>query len=762
MADEVLRHQGVDAGHPRGDPPEDVEAEAIVHDVERAEIAALPAEELEQIDYLERHADHHGVGDRPVVSSCLAAHEMTMTLQPIMDRRQLTYCLSDSPKTVGCIELFRVLEAEQMERAPLLLAGFDRLLPVQRRVFDAWGRWSEADAGAAATLAGFYEASDAQTELTACALWCERKLAENPGARLLVVVQNLARRRGEIERAFLRSAAGSDRAQRFEFSLGVPLSSVALPRGAHLLLRWLSSSLEEREIDWLFSTGQTTSSDAERYALTGSMRTLRRRCRERARWDIEAFLAQRTEVPRAWVERMLDAKRKLEELARDTQTPLAWAGLVPALLQAAGWPHPEGSRRPLASAEFQALRRWQQAVDECASLGFDGRRISWSKFLEALGRALDDTLFAPESHDAPIQIAGPAESAGLTADAIWMMGASDDAWPASGSMHPLLPFEVQRAAAMPHASAQLDWELARSISARLLSSAQEVYFSYARQREGVETRGSRLAEEFCGAPQPVPRELAAGDATEPLAIPFDDATCVPLLAGNAAGGSTILTSQSQCPFKAFATARLGAQGWDPAQAGLTAAQRGQLLHSVLHSVWGGPPAGLRTHAELVAIGDLRDFVAGHVRRVMEGKIPAGVCEQMPQRYVELEGERLTRLVTEWLEFERGRVDFSVVRTELDVSRSIAGLALNLRLDRIDRLSDGSLLVIDYKSGNVSPKLWEMPRPEDVQLPLYAGFGLDEDLRAEIARELGDGAESGDEMAAPLGGLVFAKVRAGDV
>ena len=326
--------------------------------------------------------------------------------------------------------------------------------------------------------AEFYEAPDAQTELAACALWCERKLAENPHARLLVVTQNLAQA-ARRDRAGVFAAGGSDAAQRFEFSLGVPLSSVRLPRGAHLVLRWLSGSLEEREIDWLFSTGQHDGGNAEGYALTGFMRALRHsgratRCAGRSMHSLPS--APDTELPRAWVERMLEAKRKLEEFTRGTQTPLAWAELVPVLLDTAGWPHPEGSRRPLMSAEFQALRRWQQAVDECASLGFDGRRMSWSDFLNWLGRALEETLFAPESHDAPIQIAGPAESAGLTADAVWVMGASDDAWPASGAMHPLLPVEVQREAAMPHASVQLDGELARIMTVRLLSSAPEVQF----------------------------------------------------------------------------------------------------------------------------------------------------------------------------------------------------------------------------------------------------------------------------------------------
>ncbi len=61
---------------------------------------------------------------------------------------------------------------------------------------------------------------------------------------------------------------------------------------------------------------------------------------------------------------------------------------------------------------------------------------------------------------------------------------------------------------MPHATAQLDWELARAMTARLLGSAPEVNFSYARQSEGVEMRGSRVAAQFCGAPQPLPQEFS--------------------------------------------------------------------------------------------------------------------------------------------------------------------------------------------------------------------------------------------------------------
>ena len=113
-----------------------------------------------------------------------------------------------------------------------------------------------------------------------------------------------------------------------------------------------------------------------------------------------------------------------------------------------------------------------------------------------------------------------------------------------------------------------------------------------------------------------------------------------------------------------------------------------------------------------------------MRRVLQKKLPPRARESMPKRYLELEETRLIDLVTEWLRYESARVPFTVAETEQKSAAAIAGLSLKLRLDRIDRLNDGSLLVIDYKTGDVSPKSWDLPRPDDVQLPLYAGFALD--------------------------------------
>ncbi len=650
-------------------------------------------------------------------------------------------CAAVSAERIA-LELPGLLD-EREQRPPIALAGVDRLTLSQRVVLDAWGEWRQVAADEPAENVAFYRAADASSELAASAAWCRQIFEAGPERRVLVIAQNAAERRGEIERAFLReNERGAD--LHFEFSLGVPLGQTTVARSAEMVLRWLDGPLEEQELDWLISSGHASASERETAELAATMRAIRRLNNQRAQWSLRAFTAESMRDSPAWSERMLTAHRRLAAAEGRERSPFEWAEIAGDLLEAAGWP----GARPQSSQEFQAARRWSQALEACGSLGFDGQRMIWSDFYRELRAALDETLFAPESEDAPIVIAGPAESAGLEADAIWFLGADENAWPACGKMNPLLPPTVQREAGMPHASPKLDWELARAVTERLLRSAPDVRFSFSAQVDGADARPSRLVAQLAAAPQEMPRELAPAPFADPVAVPYEDTSRVPLAitSGDGSdppaavhGGSSVITAQSNCPFKAFATARLQAETWDPAEASLTPLERGVLVHAVLHAVWGGPPHGLQSLADLCATSELNTFVAQHVRGAMTG-IPRRVREQMPARYLALEEQRLSRLIVTWLEYERTRAEFVVEETELERTVNIAGLSLNLRLDRLDRLNDGTFLVIDYKTGRATERAWKLPRAEDLQLPLYAGFGL----------------EDGQE----LGGLVFAKVQTG--
>lgn len=632
-------------------------------------------------------------------------------------------------------ELTALLRADAESRQPLLLAGFDRSTFTQQNLFDAWGKYTHVVPSTPASILHHYAARDPQSELAACTRWCRHQLESNPHAHILVLTQEIQQRRGEFERAFLREALP------FEFSLGVPLSSVGITRSAYLLLQWLDGSLLEHEIDWLFSTDPIGSTQ-ETASLQAHHRALRRRGLERTQWTLDAFLRQLKTpsfLPASWIQRITASQLELHSVARQQKSPHHWAELIPQLLETAGWPGP----RTHASIEFQAMQRWQHTVELCASLGFDGRQITWQQFLTELRNALESTLFSPESEDVPVFITSLAESAGLYADAIWVLGVDEDSWPAPGSLHPLLPPAIQREAKMPHAAPQIDHNLAQTITRRIIHSASVSYFSHARQRDGVEKRASSVIAQIVGEALQLPQNLTVTHSQTPLIMSFTDHSLIPLHYSTAEdetvlGGSTVLTTQSQCPFKAFATTRLNAQRWRAAEMGLTPYVRGQLLHAALHAIWGGPPNGIRTVQELQSISDLISFVASHTQRILAALLPASAREQMPPRYLELEEQRLTHLVTEWLNYEVARLPFTVQETEAETAVTIAGLTLHLRLDRIDKLNDGTLLVIDYKTGPVSPSEWEMPRPEDVQLPLYACFAL--------------------PLESELGGLTFAKIR----
>jgi ATP-dependent helicase/nuclease subunit B len=114
------------------------------------------------------------------------------------------------------LELITMLRAEGVTRPSVRLAGFDRILPVQREAFDAWGKWDLFGTDNVEALTEFHSVRDSQSELDACAFWCLRQVSDNPSIRILVVTQDQERKRGEIERAFLRFSSPGE-SPRFEF-----------------------------------------------------------------------------------------------------------------------------------------------------------------------------------------------------------------------------------------------------------------------------------------------------------------------------------------------------------------------------------------------------------------------------------------------------------------------------------------------------------------------------------------------------------------
>jgi ATP-dependent helicase/DNAse subunit B len=183
-------------------------------------------------------------------------------------------------------------------------------------------------------------------------------------------------------------------------------------------------------------------------------------------------------------------------------------------------------------------------------------------------------------------------------------------------------------------------------------------------------------------------------------------------------GIRILEQQSNCPFRAFVELRLSAAQAKRVEPGLTPANRGQLVEAALQCAWDE----FHDKSTLEACGEqrLQEIVSAAVERAFSS-LHVKPNDLWETRYLELERQRLTALVHEWLKFERGREDFSKVVHQQKIDFQLAGLDLRGRIDRIDRLQDGSLVIIDYKTGSQSYHAsdWNTPRPARPQLPLYA-------------------------------------------
>lgn len=73
----------------------------------------------------------------------------------------------------------------------------------------------------------------------------------------------------------------------------------------------------------------------------------------------------------------------------------------------------------------------------------------------------------------------------------------------------------------------------------------------------------------------------------------------------------------------------------------------------------------------------------------------------------------------FLAAEMRREDFAVVAVEESNRLQRHQIELDLQIDRIDRLPDGTLLIADYKTGAVKALLSKNGEPKELQLVVYA-------------------------------------------
>jgi ATP-dependent helicase/nuclease subunit B len=667
--------------------------------------------------------------------------------------------------------------------APGTIVGiaFESIAPLYKQLLASAGTLQALAPGARAQRIRVCPCESSQRELQAAALWAKQLLRDQPSATVAIVIPDLVQQRQQVQRT-LQEVFETDfnhltepggpatlrhrKSLPFNLSAGYPLIEAPIISAA---LDILALQLPAMDLDTLESIVQSPFLGANNMVAGAELEcrvqliTLLRRERQ-ASLSPARFrqLADRAaavhgsdaeSVPWAFaIALQQQANYCREGAVSGRRSPQAWRDVFQLLLTGTDvgldWP----GQRSLDSIEYQQLAQWQLLMETFSSLQLvlsSGPQLSYSEALVYLRAAAAAHVFQPESVDSPLQVLGTLEAAGLQFSHLWLMSMADHQWPPAPSPNPLLPKSLQRSAAMPHSSAERELEFARDVSDRFLRSADQVVISFAENTDAGPAAVSALFEsyervsvlELLGAA--VEQRLPTGElrrrfleSSKVESIALERAP--PVLPGELVkGGSSLFASQSACPFRAFSAHRLGLKALEQPDIGLSAAERGSLLHRALELVW----ETLKSKAVLLSYSatELERLCTDSASYAVQELVLRKTDNRLGKRFQQLEIKRLTQLLVGWLAIEKERADFTVEALEQRNTFRFNHLELEMRIDRVDRLADNSLLIIDYKTGVANINRWWGERPDEPQLPLYS-------MLAE---------KEGNEQ---VGGIAFAQLR----
>jgi ATP-dependent helicase/nuclease subunit B len=555
-----------------------------------------------------------------------------------------------------------------------------------------------------------------EEEIATIARWAKQIILHNPKTSIGVVATSLTDLRPKIVRVFNEVLGSPEKSDAVEFSVssGIVFSSLPIINCAlelltlHepynlkilnnvLLVPYIGGAETEKSNRAVFDF-QLRQLNQEQFCLT----------------DIELLAKKHSKNISILINALQRAQDLFAHIENKKLNNSEWVKIFAQLLQILGWP----GETNLTEVESIAVKRFTALLHEFATTNIITGQTSYKQALQSLHDMAEHNLFQTEHEtDVPINVLGIHEAAGINFDYLWVMGLDQESWPNKPSSNPFIPIKIQKEFGLPHSSAEYELYFCETLIKGFKRSAKKVIFSYARQIEDRVIKPSSLIADIS--------EISVDDldlaeftsrAKESYYSrkiePLIDTTSLALMPNEVIhGGSRLIESQSLCPFRAFAEFRLAAKELKQFEPGITKLKRGTLIHATLESFW----QEVKTHQNLCELdqASLQDLIKECVESALDK-------EALSQQVYSLEQKCLIRLLNRWLEVEKNRPSFEVIATEKTIKTTLGSLQVKLRIDRIDRLTNGSLLLIDYKTGKKLPAIfdWFGKRPKNPQLPLY--------------------------------------------
>ena len=570
---------------------------------------------------------------------------------------------------------------------------------------------------AAPAVAGTCRAAklaDAADELRAALEWARRRLAANPLMRVALVVATAARRQDEIERSATTELAGAaalpcwseGRALGADPAIGAAFDALLLA-GTHARYatfgRWLRSPFFSRPPAEQFACARL---DAELRAELRSQLPFQAAYRS----GLRELLGERAPLTARSLGMALAVSGGVRRAA-----PSRWAHLWTRYLAELGWQPP---------TTRTALLGWQGTLDELARLTPILGEISLEHAFAELARLLERT--APTSlplHG--VHVLERIDDVGPGYDAVWVTGFTDAAWPEPPRGNPLLPLALQRAHAMPYSTPADAHERSARALARLLRRTRDLVVSWPARVYDYDTEPSPAIRLWPTLDADEIDSLRAARSADARARETVADGAAPFAGGRVPGGTGALGRQARCPLRAFCQDRLGARTLEPLGFGVSARLRGIATHGAAERLLEDLPAQTAFASKLADVAPSVERALTRLFGRARGHLTA---------LYDLEAEQLHRVLAALLHEEQRRAPFRVRAVEQRATIALGPLTLNVRIDRVDELADGTLAIIDYKTGERATSAdWFGARLRDAQVPLYAAHAAADVGAAAVAR-----------------------------
>ena len=604
-------------------------------------------------------------------------------------------------------------------QAYIVFAGFDAFTPALERVKQALGHRAviaDAQPNSVGVRASAKSCNDFAQEIEHAARWSRAVFEQQPDRSIGIFVPDLARHRSLVERTFqqvfypsaalglLRTAAQTEVGCVFHINAAAPLRTHPLVASGLLLLELARPRIDISVASAMLRSPFIPGASAERSQRAFADLDLRKKRElDIGFHDLEFASRNCPLLKPVWTRVRLVLRGIPDKLELSS-----WSESFADILQAVPWP----GDVELTAEEQDILDAWKRALSTLATLGLVSGHVSYDVALTSLRGLLSGPAAERGDWFSPIQILDAYEASGLHFDRVFVTGLSDETWPPRVNINPLVPLKLQHAYHVPGSSPQSAQVEQERTTRALFATAPVVIATYS-------GRLSSLAERFV---RPERIELTEWQGKLPresyTPTPLDqieDTNAPPYVQKQGTrGGASLIKAQSLCPFRAFAEFRLAAPVPEDASFGFDSRERGGFMHEALQKVWNQ----IRTYEQLLATpqDDLRRIVQGAVDETVTNGDSGPFHELMSRT----ERERLEKLICEWLDVERLRKhSFTVETLEQDRFYDFPGLRLRLRVDRLDRLRNGKLVLIDYKSGSQTRGKLKCPRPSEPQLLVYA-------------------------------------------